>query len=258
MEYLGLIITLLLLTIGILLFVSIRDDRKRAKQTHANARIDEAKYYEVKYRMQYITAVFPLIIAVVALIGRKELSSISDSISSTIHGKLDPELKNAQDSINVLRDSQDLMATRFIDIQTKYQQLDGKYNDLINKDKNTSTIVENTGSSADNLSRKVNQLAEVINSISDKDIVKSGVYVIRNVPFNKKQGGDMVKYYFKDIKRSNGEGLPTFPNPPIVYIETVNYDEYKLMEVTNEYFTVWMFQSGESGMGTTFNMVIIE
>ena len=172
--------------------------RQLSKFNKSKQEIKDDKYYELKYRIEFILASAVLVIAVGGYFGYNFTENISNK------AKL---LNNRLDTLNL--------------------KINAKKDTLYSYDAKTKGIKDT-----------LEKVLKRIRLIAEKDIIKQDFYIVDNLscPFNEKQ--QSVTYYFNQLTTISHQKLPNFDKPPILIVLPENAVDLTLVRVNKDYFKI--------------------
>jgi hypothetical protein len=170
-----LIIVFMLLGLGIWQLHLLFQIKKRASES---SNFDEAKYFELKYQLQYVISIFPVVLAILSVIGYQQTTSIKRQFDS---------------------------------LATSYNSLDS----LRNKIKGG---LNESDDSLHKYEKDIFSLKASINTINAKDIIRERIYIVPNLIFNLGEyTGEWERFNFRNMVTISGEKLPIFTKPPLIF-----------------------------------------
>jgi hypothetical protein len=199
------------------------------KMSIANANnIQDAKYYELKFNIQFLLAIFTIIITVFSTIGytsltvakeeiKRDLIRAADSAKLRIE-RIEPQLSEAENTI------------------VKYKALVTQLNFLQNN----------------------------IKDINSKNILKQSYYIVSTIKFTVSGPEEYRKINFKDLKTNLGDRLPEFTTPPIIIPAPDEVIPVMIFDISNTSFSVAPYgvQLGErnpfDGKPIIFSILVLE
>jgi hypothetical protein len=172
-------------------------DFHRLKSATGSNKIEEPRYWELKYRMDYLVAVAAMGLAVLAFYGYQSFQSAKQAVKLEI----DAELGRIREDVNNTE---------------KVVQSLNSFSDSIRDDVSTSGARMN-----DQINHQVatlSQLEQKIRKINSRNIVQQEFYVVRSLKLstNHETKPGSNKVYYKDLITDKEEKLPVFSNPPLV------------------------------------------
>lgn len=231
------IIILLLIIFGLIaLFIwngfNFRSLKKLASAD--NKQLNDPKYWELKYKFEFIIAIVGIITAVAGLLGYNSLKSIEDSVKQDFNSKVDSikneleltykevdqKLKHAHDSVRQLSGSVKLFQSSIHQNSKELNILNSQQNQL-----------QKLGVKSQ---RDLRNVSDQIDTINKNNKVRKEFYLVSNFPIKLiKNSFDPVTIKFSELKTSNGDRLPVFHRPPIVisgFNKSTRFDIYSVSE----------------------------
>ena len=169
------------------------------KFNRSKIELNDDKYYELKYKNEFITTIAIVVIGVGGFFGYK----MSDEIN-----KRADNLKTRLDSLDRL---------------------------IIAKKDTLYTVETKTKILSDSLF----QISNRISVISNKNIVKQDFYITDNLKFDITGAEvSSVRFYFKRLKTLAGHPFPSFNKAPFLFIVPQNGANVTLVHLEKDYFDV--------------------
>jgi hypothetical protein len=182
------------------------------KYNRSYRELKDDRYYELKYKIEYITTIVVVVIGVGTFFGYKFFEEFKKNATNN----LNTVTKNYEiklDSIGKIIDSKKFVLNDY-----------SKMQDSIDK------RVKNS----DNL---LSILTDRINVISNKNIVKQDFYIVDKLKFLIGIKGGAT-FYFKDLLTLSGDKLPTFNKPPFLVVVPENSVEISILRIEKDYFKI--------------------
>mgnify|MGYP001627550680 CR=1 FL=1 len=199
--------------------------KRPSKQTG----IDDPKYWELKYKIQFLVASFSLILAVFAFLGYNTIDKIKEAISSGLEQKLD----STKNNITELIAKQSFIDNRMSEADT----LLTKYQNIIIGLSNRQSGVNN---SIQTSSTELNKLKGKISEINGKNILQQNIYIVDEILLDVSKvtsGDDWSKIiYFSNLKTISGDKIPPMNNPPFILAFSNENCDFRVSQVTRESF----------------------
>lgn len=222
------IVYILLLVICVFSIMSFFSLRKLKKQQYSNTNFTDDRYYELKYKLQFISSVGIIIIGVCGFLGY-------DTFDRFVY-----KFEKQTDSLNLKIQEYDKKISA---IDTVIKKYDGKiqaYNKVLkNLDASKNRLSGNMFSSNQQLA----SLVDTIDIIKKRNILDKSFYVIDNLI--KKNDDKVERFYFKDMSTIIGDKLPNFNEKPVLFIIPQSGAQIMTKTITTEYIEV-----GFSGYGS--------
>ncbi|KAF2331453.1 hypothetical protein [Flavobacterium nitrogenifigens] len=216
----------------IMSFVSLRKIQKQNNQYNYNG-ISDDRYYELKYKLQFITSVGVIVIAVAGFFGVDKYENFVASFQKKTDS-LDTKIKLFDQKIKSLDSNIVKYDTRINAYDIFLRKMD------LSKVKfSKEMLASNKGLLA---------LKDTINNIKKRNVLDKSFYVIDNLQISNYENNATAeinkKFYFRDMTTIIGDQLPIFFQKPVVFVIPQSSADISLIEVTNEYIIVdyGMFQ----------------
>ena len=188
-------------------------DLKKFNRSYRELKDD--RYYELKYKTEFITASVLVVIFVGGFFGYK-LFEDADNLKASITNSA-----NRQDSLDNRTDSLELV-------------LESKKDTVTSLD---NQIVVSVG--------KLKTLSDKIDIINNKSIVKQDIYIVDTIQFN---STDTCRFYYKDLKNIKGEKLPVFDKPPFLAIFPGGGYLFSIYKKNKDYFILLLRDGSFAGL----------
>jgi hypothetical protein len=226
MTYETLIICLLIAFISVTFWniYSLNTIRKLSRNHASN--IQDAKYYELKFNIQFLIAFFTVIVTIFSALGYNSLTNAKEEVK------------------NNLNDAMDSIRTRLDRIQPELVR------------------AENIISDYKKLNDDLQKLQNNIKQINSKNILKQSYYVVPSVKYKlddpKKDEFKLIE--FRNLRTHSGDRLPTFNSPPMI----IPVPAVTIYDITTTSFKVSVYggqlMSEENILsGTTeFSLLVLE
>jgi len=222
------LIYIFLFVILVFVIMSYLSLRKIKNQTNIS-NISDDRYYELKYKLQFISSVGVIIIAVAGFFGLDKYENFID------------EFKSKTDSLDIKLNEYDKKISLLDSNITKYDSKISAYDNFLykmdlSKVKFTKTMLAS--------SQGLAQLKDTIDIIKKRNVLDKSFYVIDNLKIKNalipNNGNGYVRYYFKDLSTIIGDKIPEFDKPPVVFVIPQSGVMLNISSLTNEYFEVGM------------------
>jgi hypothetical protein len=211
--------------------------RKISRQTNvSNIGVDQ--YYELKYKLQFISSVGVIVIAVAGFFGLDKYENFVK------------EFKSKTDSLDIKLNEYDkkisLLDSNIIKYDTKINAYDNslKKLDLSKIQFSKAMIASNNG---------LLQLKDSIDIIKKRNILDKSFYIIDNLKvkntmvINNTESG-ITKFYFKDMYTTIGDKVPEFEKAPVTFVIPQSPATIQVLSITKDYIEVVL--SSATGTGT--------
>lgn len=211
-------------------------------RAHKDSQLNDSKYFELKYKYEFLVSIFTLIIGVVSFIGYNSFETLKDDLTTYFKMKTDStmnSIKIQQKSIDKLRGE--------IEVQTQKVFSTNDLIDIINKEqKNISNQISFDKRSSLEIQSKLNIVKEKLAAIQNKNILKQEIFIVEDLqyPLN----GEWIPkiYYFKNLRSINNDSLPAFKKSPIVIPFSNDGFSYIVSQVTNNSFKLTAIGNSQS------------
>lgn len=200
----------------ILLFAWNAINFRQFKNQTINTNLNDAKYWELKFKFEFLVATFILVGSVISFLGFNSISSIRNEVALVTKSKVDSVVT----AFNVKYDS---VQQKLYKAQSSVLILSGQVDQTsatLNKDKkqfdkykiDQKLLLANSKLSHTELDTLNSQLSQIKN----KAILKQPFYFISNHKFRVTDIGNYITISFNDLKTANGLPLPEFKKPPLI------------------------------------------
>lgn len=246
-----LIIALIIFLIwNIFLFKNIRNTNNSNKD-----------YLELKYQMQFYIAVFSVLIGLFSFLGYSSYKDIEANVKSEILTQTEDIIRKSKNDLNDKIESTKLellkisfenerIKTSNKDVLDNNEKTNDRfyklYEQFINLNKELNGSQRQLQSQIDNVN---NAKQDVLNIKNDVEEIKkidflNQVYIVTDVSYIE-TNKSLDTIYFKDLKTIGGNQLPKFSKPPSITISPYQGIQLSLKEVTNTYYTIYMWTKTE-------------
>lgn len=201
-------------------------------------------FFDLKYRIQLITTVFSIIIAAIAFFGYSSFDKIRSDIDNQISERFDRH-KELYEKLQISKDS----------LILEYQTINDSLCTLKNNNRELNNDFENN-------KKQLNAIQSKLNRISEKEILTSNIYVIKNLTYKIEKNSSEYRnlettLYFRNLKTISGNNLPTFKTPPSINIIPIDGSDLESMEITTDYFRIHCGGSYADDFEPNFDIWII-
>lgn len=230
------LIYIFLFIILVFIIMSYASLRKISRQTNvSNIGVDQ--YYELKYKLQFISSVGVIVIAVAGFFGLDKYENFVK------------EFKSKTDSLDVKLNEYDkkisLLDSNIIKYDTKINAYDNslKKLDLSKIQFSKAMIASNNG---------LLQLKDSIDIIKKRNILDKSFYIIDNLKvkntmvLNNTESG-ITKFHFKDMYTTIGDKVPEFEKAPVTFVIPQSPATIQVLSITKDYIEVLL--SSATGTG---------
>lgn len=208
-------------------FVSLLKIKKQNNQYNYNG-ISDDRYYELKYKLQFISSVGVIIIAVAGFFGVDKYENFV------------AEFQKKTDSLDIKLKLYDIKIKSLDSNIAKYDTKINAY-DIFLRKMDLSKIKFSKEMLASNIG--LLELKDTINNIKKRNVLDKSFYVIDNLEIKNHYQNEVKieidkKFYFKDMTTIIGDQLPIFVKKPVVFVIPQSTADISLLEVTNDYIIV--------------------
>lgn len=231
------LIYIFLFIILVFIIMSYASLRKISRQTNVN-NMGVDQYYELKYKLQFISSVGVIVIAVAGFFGLDKYQNFVK------------EFKSKTDSLDVKLNEYDkkisLLDSNIIKYDTKINAYDNslKKLDLSKIQFSKAMIVSNRG---------LLQLKDSIDVIKKRNILDKSFYIIDNLKvkntmvLNNTESG-ITKFYFKDMYTTIGDKVPEFEKAPVTFVIPQSPATIQVLSITKDYIEVLLSSTTGTGL----------
>jgi len=174
----------------------------------------DAKYYELKYNIQFLVGMSAVLIAVVGILGYKTMGDVKNDLSA--------DAKISVDSMKVK-------------LKSISDELESKEANAVELNNRMIQMASNAKEVEQAIS-KVKSLEAKIKGINDKNILKQNYYIVPSISYSVKE--PQKKFYFKDLPTNTGDRLPEFRTPPLVFATQDLHHSVQIFNITTESFEI--------------------
>lgn len=195
------------------------------KPLRKDSELNDKKYWELKYKQEYMVAVFAVVVGVITWLGYHSISDIKQDVRAELASKLD-STKKAIDSIEKRQSSVDSRLRNSDSILSSAQNI---ILGLTDRERylNGSLNLRNLDLAA---------LKTRISEINEKNILQQNIYIVDNVEYTFSENWEYKKYYYRDLLTNTGQRLPNFKKPPFILPVSNEGFTFSIQEVTTESF----------------------
>ncbi|MBA6156750.1 hypothetical protein H3Z83_09510 [Tenacibaculum sp. S7007] len=230
MTFLLIIIGISLLVFNIWNLISLNSLKKNSSKK--DKQLNDAKYYELKYKSEFIVAVFSIIVAVAGLLGYNTLNSAKDEIKFDLLKKT----KSIDSIINITEKRIKLKDSLLHNIELKQNIINSKI--PVNEEKVNAQNYQ------------IYQIQKVISDLNKNNKIKQSFYLVRDLSLEINK--DYYNTYrFEDLKTNIGDRLPKFVNKPFIII--IPESTTHLANIRTDNVTVDKFSATIVGGYTSLN-----
>lgn len=234
--------TILVLTVIALIVFSVWNlltlREIKAKSRNNEKELLDQKYFELKYKIEFLVAIFTVLVALAGFLGYNSIQNAKSEIQSNLNKEvsiIENRIKNTDKTIS--------------DKDSIVNRLNGKLNVISENSSTTENTIKNQ-------KERLNLLVNKIEVINKKNIIKQNYYIVslKNYKYDENDTTNH-KFYFKDLKTNLGDNLPNFKIAPIVI--PVSESAITILSVNKESFKVGNM-GGFATDTVRINLVIIE
>lgn len=215
------IVNILLLVITVFSIMSFASLRKISKQHNSDSNIPDDRYYELKYKLQFISTVGVIIIGVGGFFGYDKY----DKFIEKFEGK--------NDTLSVKLKDFDKRISSMDSVMKSYDGKIDAYDSFLtrlNKNKNSlSADVTKTN-------KQLASLTDTISIIQKRNILDKSFYVIDGLKLI--NNSTIQRFYFKDLNTIIGDKLPIFEKKPVLFLIPQGGATIIIKTVTTEYVEI--------------------
>lgn len=201
-----------------------------------NSQLNDAKYWELKYKYEFLIAIVGLITAAAGFLGYNSLQSIEIAVKNDFNKKVDSIKLTFQDNYtdvnNRMLAAKDSVKELNRKVKTSQFQLQQNAAILYLLRKQQFNLREAGYQSKDALKN----LSIQIDSINKKNKIKKEFYLVTNVALKGLLDPTTIK--FSLLKTNSGDRLPIFKKPPIVIPAWGKQVEFRVTSTTTEEFQI--------------------
>lgn len=232
------------------------------KTLRRDENLNDQKYFELKYKNEFLVAIFTVITTAAALLGYNSLKSVEASLSEDFNHKVDStnrkiaNISIQSDSLlksfeNKVGENIKQSNSRLESMDLNSKSLDGKLKKLdisiSDYQKSVSDIVgaQNDIDRSFHFSKvEIDSIQGKIKELNSRNILKQNYYIVDSVIYDesKADSNGYVKMYFADLRTSIGDKLPLFKRPPFILMGSRHGANGHILNVTNESFKMGVFE----------------
>ena len=235
------------ITVLVFLIWNIVLGNKISNKVDKSGELSDSKYWELKFKSQYMISMFAVLMALVAYLGYNSMDQIKKETKDYLIA--------AEDSVQKLSDSIRSMSKKIefynLKVDTFKKSGDIVYDNL--KSFQNSTI---------NLNGKVLSIKNLIDSINSNNKLEQKFYVVDSL-FQLANAAEGKLYKYAELKTSLGDNLPKFNRPPVIVPLTRSNCDITVEAKNNDFFVAYFTScSGEVDFDKPiklyFSVLIIE
>lgn len=206
------ILIIVLIAVAAWNWFSLNTLKKLAKQNESP--ITDAKYFELKYNIQFLVGLSTVLITVVGLLGYNTVDDLRADLRSQAKESIDTmevKLKQISDILKSKESSSVELNNRIIQIAADAKEVEKAI-------------------------REVKSLEEKIKRINERNILKQNYYIVPSISYSLKDAEK--KFYLKDLITNTGDKLPIFNTPPLIFATQDLNQSVQIFNVTTDSFTI--------------------
>jgi len=194
--------------------------------------LNDAKYWELKYKQEFMIAIVALLSATAGFLGYNSLQSVETSVKTEFNKKVDSVKNTFQQSYKDVKikliTANDSAKTLNEKVRISQKQLERNAT-LLSILTRQQLELKVTGFQSKNA---LHELSQEIDSINVKNKIKREFYLITNIPIKGLLDPTTIK--FSQLKTNTGDRLPLFKKPPIVIAAWGKQIEYRVSSVSSQ------------------------
>lgn len=239
MIILLIIVGISLLILNIWNLITLNHLNKNLDKT--DNQLNDSKYFELKYKSEFIIAVFSIIIAVGGLLGYNTLKSAKNEIKSNLISKT----KSIDSTLN--------------QTAKRIEKKDSILEKIILKQKLINESIPLNDEKIRNQENRINSIQNTINELNENNKIKQSFYLIKSIKLIE----DEQIFYFKDLRTTIDDRLPKFSKIPFIIPISEKFHIVDVFDITLEGFTagsslMWGLSNTKNNGDITFGIMIIE
>lgn len=236
------VIVLLLISLIALSYWNLVSLRDIKKHNRSNKEISDDRYYELKYKIEFIVAIAVVVIGGGTLFGVNWFNDLKKDISNNFKRETDLRF----DTIN--------SKLKFVDSSINRHQINVlAYESDVNKLHSVQIFAEKK---IPYISKRISVLDHLVDTISNKNIVKLDFFIIGNLKINTKDENTNHRFYYKDLKTIVGNKLPNFKTAPFLVTVPENDVQLNLKNNNREYFEIVLMSFSSEVDTAKFSVMI--
>lgn len=214
--------------------------------------LNDAKYFELKYRLEYLKGIGAIIISVLVFVGYNSFRSIRDNLKDDYEQKILSTTKKFNDQID---EHQNQLKQIKSEINNSTDEIDLNKKEV----EHIRTKLSSSKESVTGFQNALSKLEEQLSKMASKEILRQRLYIVKDLEYTKVTDWIYVKYNFADYKTISGEKLPGFIEPPIVIPFTNTGLIFTLRNIDKTSFEAVISNNtipGDLPKTTTFSLLI--
>lgn len=206
----------------------------RSKIDAEPKKLSDERYYELKYRMQFLTAVFTMIAALIALYGYDTFQTATEEIQKSLESKV-------QASIAVIEQKEAAIQ----EMEKTIRRLEGSTSDIQQALPTSLRQAEQFNKQLVTQRDHLGDLSIRIDELNGKNILQQNFYIIRSLSHSIALADTLYRrtqrffpYHFENLRTNLGDKLPLFREPPVIITSSECSIELFVTNVTEESFEI--------------------
>lgn len=254
-----LLVLLLSASIILLIWNVVSFYRSRRNQFNQTALAD-SRYYELKSKQDFLSAVFAVFVATATFLGINSLSAIETNVTKDLNARLNDSQKRIAESEGKVETISGILRSTDSTVQT-YPSKFSNYDNLLKSLEHRQNQISQTTSVSE---KQASDIQQRISDLNSKNILKQETYIVKDIIFDesKVDSTTFQKYYFRDLRTILNDKLPVFKKPPFVIAVSNDGASIQIVEVTKESLKLGVPQfvglSGNSPLISNFYLSITE
>jgi len=196
------ILLLALLSVSIWNFKTLNDIKKLGKENRTLS--PDAKYFELKYNIQFLVGLSTILIAVLGVLGYRSLDDVKSQLSDNLA----------------------TISTTIEEKENTTKELDFKI-----------TKIAESANAIDLAFNQVKVLESKVKEINSKNILTQNYYIVSPLKIELTMGVEKI-IYFKDLMTNTGDRLPVFKFPPLVFGTLNSNTSFMIYSITTSSFKI--------------------
>ncbi len=176
----------------------------------------EERYYELKFKIQFLVAMFTVFAAIVGLYGYNTLEDVKQKLTNELNDSIDSLKQRLETTATILNTKDSIV--RILE------------NDLAALSENVPKLKKGFN--------QIEFLERRIQTINGKNILKQNYYIVTSLSFATNDLTKPVKIYFKDLATNLGDKLPSFTRPPLIITVPDESIPVEVFGITLDSFTI--------------------
>lgn len=218
-----LVLIFLILGLGIVILNiwNLKGLKQLSKQrSFKNEQLNDSKYFELKYKHEFLVATFSIVIAVIVFVGYDSYKSIKETLKKDVEEQVSATTKKIEiqkEQLNVQKVLTDSLGEKISINSQKVKDFRDVVNVLELQQNQLKNKIKSSRESINDYETSINDLKVKILELKNKNVIKQELYIVKDLTYRGlNQSWDYQKIYFKDLKTISKEPLPNFKEPPIL------------------------------------------